>query len=109
VQNLLQNAVKYSPSGGLVTVRLQRQHDRACLAISDQGIGIPEAAQAHLFQQFYRAANVEGQQIQGMGIGLYVVKEIVTLHDGKITVASREGEGSTFTLYLPLYMAHPAP
>jgi PAS domain S-box-containing protein len=102
VQNLLQNALKYSPFGGPVTVRIYRQHDRAYLAISDQGIGIPKAAQAHLFQQFYRATNVEEQHIQGMGIGLYVVKEIVTLHDGEITVVSREGEGSTFTISLPL-------
>jgi PAS domain S-box-containing protein len=103
VQNLLQNALKYSPSGGVVTIRISCQNDRAYLAISDQGIGIPEAAQAHLFQQFYRATNVEEQQIQGMGIGLYVVKEIVALHDGEITVVSREGEGSTFTVSLPLY------
>ena len=103
VQNLLQNAVKYSPAGGAVTVRVYRQHNRAYLAVSDQGIGIPEAAQANLFQQFYRATNVEVQQIQGMGIGLYVVKEIVALHEGEITVESREGQGSTFTVSLPLY------
>jgi PAS domain S-box-containing protein len=103
VQNLLQNALKYSPAGGVVMVRVYRQNDRACLSVSDRGIGIPKAAQADLFQQFYRATNVEAQQIQGMGIGLYVVKEIVTLHDGEITVESREGEGSTFTVSLPLY------
>jgi PAS domain S-box-containing protein len=103
VHNLLQNAMKYSPSGGVVTVRLHRQHDRACLAISDQGIGIPEAAQAHLFQQFYRAPNVDEGHIQGMGIGLYVAKEIVTLHGGEITVVSQEGVGSTFTVSLPLH------
>jgi PAS domain S-box-containing protein len=105
VQNLFQNAVKYSPSGGVVTVRVYRQNDRAYLSVSDQGIGIPQVAQAHLFQQFYRATNVEAQQIQGMGIGLYVVKEIVALHDGEITVESHEGEGSTFTVSLPLYMS----
>jgi signal transduction histidine kinase len=103
VQNLLQNAVKYSPAGGVVTVRVYRQNDRANLSVSDQGIGIPEVAQANLFQQFYRATNVEAQQIQGMGIGLYVVKEVVNIHDGEITVQSREGEGSTFTISLPLY------
>ena len=85
-----------------MTVQVYRRNDRAHLAVSDQGIGIPEAAQANLFQQFYRATNVEVQQIQGMGIGLYVVKEIVALHDGEITVVSREGEGSTFTVSLPL-------
>jgi PAS domain S-box-containing protein len=108
VHNLLQNAMKYSPSGGVVTIRVHRQHDRACLAVGDQGIGIPEAAQAHLFQQFYRAPNVEEEQIQGMGIGLYVVKEIVTLHGGEITVVSQEGVGSTFTVSLPLYKKDPS-
>ena len=88
-----------------MTVRVYRQNDRAYLSVSDQGIGIPQAAQANLFQQFYRATNVEAQQIQGMGIGLYVVKEIVALHDGEITVESREGEGSTFTVSIPLYMS----
>src|SRR4029078_3233433 len=101
--NLLQNAVKYSPAGGVVTVRVYRQNDRANLSVSDQGIVVPEVAQANLFQQFYRATNVEAQQIQGMGIGLYVVKEIVTVHDGEITLQSREGEGSTFTISLPLF------
>jgi PAS domain S-box-containing protein len=105
VQNLIQNALKYSPTGGVVGVRVYRQNDRAYLAVSDQGIGIPAAAQPDLFQQFYRATNVETQQIQGMGIGLYVVKEIVSLHNGEITVESREGEGSTFTVSLPLYQA----
>jgi PAS domain S-box-containing protein len=104
-QNLLQNAMKYSPSGGLVTVRLRRDQDRALLTVSDQGVGIPEAAQARVFEQFYRADNVEGRQFQGMGIGLYVVKEIVTLHGGEIGVESREGQGSTFTVSLPLHIA----
>jgi PAS domain S-box-containing protein len=108
VQNLLQNALKYSPSGGLVTVRVYGQDGRACLEVSDHGIGIPEAAQAHLFQPFYRATNVEEGQIQGMGIGLYVVKEIVARHGGEITVLSREGVGSTFTVFLPLHTANPS-
>jgi PAS domain S-box-containing protein len=103
VQNLLQNAVKYSPAGGPVMVRVYHQQDHAYLSISDQGIGIPEAAKASLFEQFYRATNVEAQHIPGMGIGLYVVKEIVALHNGEITVQSCEGEGSTFTVSLPLY------
>jgi signal transduction histidine kinase len=77
--------------------------------VSDEGIGIPQAAQAHLFQQFYRAPNVEEGHIQGMGIGLYVVKEIVALHSGEITVMSQEGEGSTFTVSLPLYTASQSP
>jgi signal transduction histidine kinase len=103
VQNLLQNALKYSPSGGVVTVRVERRDASACVVVSDQGVGIPESALPHLFQQFYRAENVEGSRFQGMGIGLYVVKELVTLHGGEITVVSQEGKGSTFTVSLPLY------
>jgi len=109
VQNLLQNALKYSPAGDLVRVRVDRHQDRARLVVRDQGIGIPEAAQPHLFRQFYRAPNVTEGTIQGMGIGLYVVKEIVERHDGTISVESREGAGSTFTVSLPLYIAKPSP
>lgn len=100
--NLVQNAVKYSPAGGQVQVRLERRGERACLAVADQGIGIPQQALGSLFQRYYRADNVEERGIGGLGIGLYVVKEIVSLHDGEIEVASSEGEGSTFTIYLPL-------
>jgi PAS domain S-box-containing protein/excisionase family DNA binding protein len=102
LQNLVGNAIKYSPRGGLVSVRIERQSEWAYVDVSDQGIGIPQDALAKLFERFYRASNVDGGGIAGMGIGLYVVKEIVTLHGGKIAVTSREGEGSTFTICLPL-------
>jgi PAS domain S-box-containing protein len=97
--NLIGNAVKYSPGGGLVTVRVARQDTRACLAIIDQGIGIPTSAIPRLFERYYRAANA---RVSGMGIGLYTVHEIVTLHGGTVTVVSEEGHGSTFTVFLPL-------
>ena len=103
LQNLLQNAIKYSPNGGLVTVRIERQHDQATIAISDPGIGIPEAAQAHLFQRFFRASNTKKVGVSGFGIGLFVVHEIVTLHGGVVEVSSTEGRGSTFTVRLPLH------
>ena len=102
LQNLIQNAIKYSPAGGPIMIHVVRQADHACLAISDQGIGIPEEARAHLFQRFYRASNVDPRQISGMGIGLYVVKEIVRRHGGTVEVRSEEGRGSTFTVRLPL-------
>jgi signal transduction histidine kinase len=102
VQNLLDNALKYSPDGGAVQVELEQDDDQACIRITDQGIGIPAAALPHLFQGFYRAANVNSHRISGMGIGLYVVNEIVTMHEGTVEVTSDEGVGSTFTLYLPL-------
>lgn len=102
IQNLLQNAVKYSPQGGSIAVRVERHDRRASVAVSDQGIGIPSAALPQLFQRFYRAANAEARYISGMGVGLYVVKEIVTLHGGTVEVSSVEGVGSTFTIWLPL-------
>jgi signal transduction histidine kinase len=102
LHNLLQNAVKYSPKGGTVYVRLDRQDASARMAVIDTGIGIPEAALAHLFQRFYRASNADQAQIGGTGIGLYLVNEIVKRHGGKVEVNSTEGEGSTFTVLLPL-------
>lgn len=101
-QNLLQNAVKYSPRGGAITVRLERQDQQAHLAISDQGLGIPAQALPHLFHPFYRANNADTHHISGTGLGLFVVKEIVHLHGGEVDVESREGQGSTFIVRLPL-------
>jgi signal transduction histidine kinase len=102
IQNLIQNAIKYSPSGGRIDVEVARRGDRACVTVTDQGIGIPPAALPRLFSRFYRASNVNPQHITGMGVGLYVVKEIVNLHGGEVEVTSQEGEGSTFTICLPL-------
>lgn len=102
LQNLIQNAIKYSPQGGSVHVKLVRLEQTACLAVSDQGIGIPEEVIPSLFTRFYRAENVTAYRISGMGIGLYVVKQIVTLHGGTVEVTSRIGEGSTFRVRLPL-------
>jgi signal transduction histidine kinase len=102
IQNLLGNAAKYSPCGGVIRVQLGRNTTMAWLAVTDYGIGIPEAALPNLFQRFYRAPNVDHRQISGVGIGLYVVKEIVTLHGGEVQVTSTEGQGSTFTICLPL-------
>jgi PAS domain S-box-containing protein len=102
IQNLIQNAIKYSPVGGTVTVLVGHQNTNAFVSVSDQGIGIPAAALPQLFRRFYRAPNADSQHISGMGIGLYVVKEIVELHGGTVQVSSQEHQGSTFTIRLPL-------
>jgi two-component system sensor histidine kinase SenX3 len=86
-------------------VCVEQRGDQVWLAVRDQGIGIPEEAQAHLFQRFYRVDNADQQHIGGMGIGLYLVKEIVTLHGGSVEVRSKEGQGSTFGVCLPLAQA----
>jgi PAS domain S-box-containing protein len=102
LQNLIQNALKYSPGGQPILIQVERRSDRAAMAVTDRGIGIPASALPRLFTRFYRAPNAEAQQIGGMGVGLYVVKEIVTLHGGEIGVETEEGQGSTFTIELPL-------
>jgi signal transduction histidine kinase len=102
VHNLISNAIKYSPGGGTVQVQAARRAAMGTIVVSDQGMGIPAEALPQLFQRFYRAPNVDAQYISGMGIGLHIVKEIVTLHGGTIEVASQEGAGSTFTVVLPL-------
>lgn len=102
LQNLLQNAIKYSPEGGLIFVRLTRRGHLAVMQVSDQGIGIPAAALAWLFQRFYRAESETASHISGLGVGLYVVREVVTMHNGEVHVESAAGQGSTFTITLPL-------
>lgn len=109
LQNLIQNAVKYDPEGRPITVAVERHGALACVAVTDHGIGVPEQARAQLFSRFYRAPNVDPQQISGMGLGLYVVKEIVALHGGTVEVASTEGQGSTFTICLPLLQGEAVP
>jgi PAS domain S-box-containing protein len=102
LQNLVHNAVKYSPAGGAVRLRVEREDGQARVSVGDEGIGIPPAELDQLFQRYYRAGNAAALGINGMGIGLYVVREIVTLHGGAVTVESVEGAGSTFTVRLPL-------
>lgn len=102
IRNLISNAVKYTPQGGPVYVRIKHEETHAVLEVQDDGIGIPADALPTLFQQFSRAKNAAGGRIRGLGLGLYVVKEIVQLHGGTISVQSQEGQGSTFTISLPL-------
>jgi len=100
--NLLNNAIKYSPGGGKVAISIAVEETHALITVHDEGLGIPAAALPHLFKRFYRAPSSMSQQIGGTGIGLYVVKEIVTNHGGTVEVSSTEGLGSSFTVYLPL-------
>lgn len=101
-QNLIQNAIKYSPDGGTITVRVTQEEHQVCILVIDQGMGIPESAIPRLFERFYRVENSDKRPISGMGIGLFVSREIVSLHGGTISVESLEGVGSTFKVYLPL-------
>lgn len=109
LHNLIENAIKYSPFGGRITISAEQQHNGVCLMVRDQGIGIPETAREQIFQRFYRAHNANQQSVNGLGIGLYVVSEIVKRHGGTIDVTSQEGVGSTFMVYLPTSGDQPAP
>jgi signal transduction histidine kinase len=99
--NLIGNAVKYSPAGGTIRLRLWRERGQHCVEVSDEGLGIPADALPYLFDQFYRAPNVASGTIVGMGLGLYLVREIVDRHGGQVSASSVEGRGSTFTVLLP--------
>jgi signal transduction histidine kinase len=107
--NVLSNALKYSPQGGQVVVRLSRSQGEASVSVTDPGIGIPPDEQPHLFQRFFRAANATTRNYSGLGIGLHVSNEIVRAHAGRFEVKSALGAGSTFTFHLPLSAAAPAP
>lgn len=98
--NLLSNAIKYSSQNGHIWFKVEHDSDNLIFQVSDNGIGIPEADQAKLFQPFHRAANTLG--IEGTGLGLSIVKSYVETHGGTISVQSKEGQGTTFTVYIPL-------
>jgi PAS domain S-box-containing protein len=99
VGNLLSNAIKYSPQGGNVRLSVEEHTGHIRLSVHDQGLGIPQEDQAHLFENFYRAANVG--QITGTGLGLAIVRAAVQRHLGSVELTSTVGQGSTFTVTLP--------
>ncbi|MHB1468010.1 MAG: sensor histidine kinase [Solirubrobacteraceae bacterium] len=102
LDNLLSNAVKFTPAGGVVEVRTSIQGRAALLEVADTGMGMSPGEQARLFERFYRTSAANEQAIPGTGLGLAIVKAIVESHGGQITVESREGQGTTFRVCLPL-------
>lgn len=100
LDNLVSNAVKYSPEGSEVTLRLDQEGDWVVVQVQDQGIGIPAADLTRLGEPFYRGRNTSGRA--GTGLGLWGVRQIVEQHGGAVHIASREGEGTTVTVRLPL-------
>ena len=101
VTNLLNNAIKFTSEFGHVTVSVRRTEYELGISVSDTGVGIPTEALPRIFDRFYRVYR-PGEQISGTGLGLAIVKKIVDMHGGRIEVESDEGQGSTFTVYLPL-------
>ena len=101
VTNLVDNALKYTPDGGKIAVSLADRGESVALTVTDDGVGIPEADQAHIFDRFYRVDKARSRATGGTGLGLAIVRQMVALHHGEITVTSAPGEGSTFTVTLP--------
>lgn len=101
VDNLMNNAIKYSPDGGTITVRLLETHNHVILTISDQGLGIPRKDIAHVFDRFFRVDKARSRKQGGTGLGLAISKEVINLLGGQIWVDSIEGRGSNFYISLP--------
>lgn len=99
--NLLSNAVKYSPRGGTITVEMEEEGGMVRTLVRDRGVGIPPEALDHLFTWFYRAERDATAGLPGIGLGLYVVKNLVEMQGGTVRVESQEGQGSTFSFTLP--------
>ncbi len=101
VENVLTNAVKFTPRGGSVTVRVAGDGGRAVISISDTGVGMSAEDKQRVFDRFYRASTARENAVQGIGVGLSIVKSIVDAHGGEITIESEQGRGTTIGLSLP--------
>ncbi|RCJ40496.1 adenylate cyclase [Nostoc punctiforme NIES-2108] len=106
VYNLLSNAMKFTPEGGTISVRLKSERDRCILQVQDTGIGIVKEQIPHLFERFRQAEGSANRSYEGSGLGLALVKELVELHGGQVTVESVYGKGTTFSLWLVTGNAH---
>jgi signal transduction histidine kinase len=102
IQNLLENAMKYTPEGGRVEIDFQTIDGFLEVSIKDSGIGIPEEDRLNIFNRFFRARNAIKVETDGSGLGLYITKRVVEKHGGKIRFESKVGEGSTFYFTIPI-------
>ncbi|MCD5029837.1 cell wall metabolism sensor histidine kinase WalK [Enterococcus asini] len=101
IDNIMNNAIKYSPDGGTITVHLSETHNNILLSITDQGLGIPKKDLQKVFDRFYRVDKARARKQGGTGLGLAITKEVIKAHGGTIWVESQEGRGSTFYITLP--------
>src|SRR5205823_9361078 len=102
VVNLLDNAIKYTPEGGNVSISVTRRDHRAILEVADTGLGISANDLPHIFDRFYRADKARSRQMGGTGLGLSIVRSVCQAHGGQVTVNSTEGGGSRFRVAMPL-------
>jgi len=101
IDNLLDNALKYTPAGGTINIAGHVEKSQVILQIADNGIGIPALDLPYIFDKFYRASNA-APEMTGTGLGLAIVKSIVENHQGRVWVDSNIGDGTTFTIVLPI-------
>ncbi len=109
VDNIISNAIKYTPEHGTITVKIKRHGDFAAVSVADTGVGIARDDLDKLFQKFSRISNELSRQTAGSGVGLYIAKQIIEMHGGTITAESEEGQGTTFTFMLPLALRSQVP
>jgi two-component system sensor histidine kinase SenX3 len=102
VENLVSNAIKYSPDATCVTISARGEEEYVAIEVADHGYGIPEADLERVFEKFYRVPRVQDADVPGTGLGLALVREIAELHHGSVSVRSEVNQGSTFTLRIPL-------
>lgn len=105
ISNLVENAIKYNKEEGWVHISLNSDHKYFYVKVEDSGIGIPEEAQEHIFERFYRVDKSHSREIGGTGLGLAITRNAILMHRGAIRVYSKEGEGTTFTVRIPLVYA----
>ena len=103
--NLLENAVKFTPQGGRIAVHACRDGDFVRVDVRDNGIGIASEHIPRLFERFYRVDKARSLELGGTGLGLAIVKHIILAHKGKVTVTSKLGEGTTFSVFLPIFIS----
>ena len=101
INNLLQNAIKYSPREKSIKIRVYREKEFAVFEIEDNGIGIPKQEISHIFKKFTRVPDNRVKTVEGSGLGLFLVRHAVDAHNGQIEVKSTVGKGTTFTIYFP--------
>ena len=102
VTNLVENAIKYNVDSGWVRVTLDADHKYFYVKVADSGIGIPEDSVDHIFERFFRVDKARSREVGGTGLGLSITKNVIQMHHGVIDVESTQGEGTTFSMRIPL-------
>ncbi len=102
ITNLVENAIKYNKEDGWVRVSINADHKYFFVTVSDSGIGIPDECREHIFERFYRVDKARSREKGGTGLGLAITKSVILMHHGTIKLYSKDGDGSTFTVRIPI-------